>query len=75
MVSKKPVDQAVEVAKPAPYEDTESQDVIVMDTRPPAPQMQPVPTKSGMIIQRQNTQTLLNNYYRFQVLGFLYKQG
>ena len=63
------------VATSTSYEQPDGGDVVV--TIPPqAPPVMPQRPQSGMITpQRTNMETVLNNYYRFQVLGFLYKQG
>ena len=76
LATKKPDDQATAVARQTTYEQPGDQEVLV--TMPPqqAPPMMPSSGGGGIAMpQRASMETVLNNYYRFQVLGFLYKQG
>jgi len=64
------------VARQTTYEQPGDQEVLVTMPPPAAPPVMPSSGGGGIAMpQRASMETVLNNYYRFQVLGFLYKQG
>ena len=76
LATKKPESQAEEIAKQTSYEEPGDQEVLVTMPPPAAPPVMPSSGGGGIAMpQRASMETVLNNYYRFQVLGFLYKQG
>jgi murein DD-endopeptidase MepM/ murein hydrolase activator NlpD len=76
LATKKPESQAAEIAKQTSYEEPGDQEVLVTMPPPAAPPVMPSSGGGGIAMpQRASMETVLNNYYRFQVLGFLYKQG
>ena len=76
LATKKPESQAEEIAKQTSYEEPGDQEVLVTMPPPAAPPVMPSSGGRGIAMpQRASMETVLNNYYRFQVLGFLYKQG